>query len=151
MEHCRSLKVLTLLGLEMDEDHCRVLGAYSRPDLEIILHLCTITSAGASALTEVLGRNQGPTKLDRCDIDNLVLADGLRGKSRLKDLIPLLSNSNEVSSRQVLAIAGALRENVGLVDLNLGHRLLSYEAWVAICDSLKAHPTWRSCILRSAQ
>jgi hypothetical protein len=142
MEECRSLKVLTLMGLqEMDEDHCRVLGAYSRPDLEIILHLCTITSAGASALTEVLGRNQGPTMLDDCDIDNLVLADGLRGNSRLKDLIPLLSTSNEVSNRQVLAIAGALRENKGLVDLKLGHRVLSYEAWGAICDSLKAHPT----------
>jgi hypothetical protein len=37
MEQCRSLKLLSLSGLEMDEDHCRVLGAYSRPGLEIEL------------------------------------------------------------------------------------------------------------------
>jgi hypothetical protein len=37
MEQCQSLKVLTLGYLQMDENHCRVLGAYSRPDLEIVL------------------------------------------------------------------------------------------------------------------
>jgi hypothetical protein len=79
MERCQSLTALTLRNLEMDEHHCRVLGAFSRPDLEIALDLCTITDAGASALLVVLGRNQGPAKLGFCDIDNLVLADGLRG------------------------------------------------------------------------
>jgi hypothetical protein len=28
MEQCQSLKVLTFMYLEMDENHCRVLGAY---------------------------------------------------------------------------------------------------------------------------
>jgi hypothetical protein len=36
IEQCQSLKVLTL-KIEMDEDHCRVLDAFSRPDLEIVL------------------------------------------------------------------------------------------------------------------
>jgi hypothetical protein len=36
MKQCQSLKVLSLNRLEMDENHCRVLGAYSRPDLEIV-------------------------------------------------------------------------------------------------------------------
>jgi hypothetical protein len=33
MEQCQSMKVLTLQVLEMDENHCRVLGVYSRPQV----------------------------------------------------------------------------------------------------------------------
>jgi hypothetical protein len=146
LEQCQSLKVLTLQDLEIDEDHCRVLGAYSRPDLKIVLTDCTITGAGASALAAVLGRDQGPTKLNFCEIDNFVLVDGLRGNSRLKSLSPRFS-----SNRDVIAIAGALRENKGLVELNLIHGFtISNEVWDAVCDSLKTHPTlqvlklWRS-------
>jgi hypothetical protein len=79
MEQCQCLKTLSLDGLKsLQEDHIRVIGAYSRPDLEINLYCCKLTSAGASALAEVLGRNQGPTLLNRCGIDYSVLADGLR-------------------------------------------------------------------------
>jgi hypothetical protein len=46
----------------------------SRPDLEIELDLCKITSAGASALAEVLGRNQIPTTIDDCGIDNILFS-----------------------------------------------------------------------------
>jgi hypothetical protein len=142
MEQCQSLKVLTLRGLRLDENHCRILGAYSRPGLEIVLILCKITSAGARALAEVLGRNQGPTKLDRCEIDNFVLADGLRGNSRLASLQLTIFRNNEVRDREVLAIAGVLRENKGLVDFNLGNGFsVNDEMWGAICDFLKAHPT----------
>jgi hypothetical protein len=150
MEQCQSLKFLTLLGISLDEDHCRVLGAYSRPDLEITLDSCKVTSTGASALAEVLGRNQGPAKLDLCDIDNLVLADGLRGNSRLKYLRPMLSSNLDFNSRQVLAIAKALRENKGLVELNFGADVarVSDEAWGAICESLKTHPTLEVLNLR---
>jgi hypothetical protein len=50
MEQCHSLKVLTLEKFTLDEDHCRVLGACSRPDLDLDLELktCTLTSAGTS-------------------------------------------------------------------------------------------------------
>jgi hypothetical protein len=148
MEQCLSLKALTLEHLKLDQDHCRVLGTYSRPDLEIVLDRCKLTSAGASALAEVLGRNQGPTKLVVCNVDNIVLADGLRGNSRLKRLRPQISNSREVEDRQFLAIAGALRDNKGLVDLNLNSCLVSDETWNAICDSLKTHPTLEFLDLR---
>jgi hypothetical protein len=84
MEKCQSLKALSLKELQMDENRCRLLGAYSRPGLEIVLTGCKITSAGLSALIEVLGPNHGPTKLDQCEIDNFVLANGLRGNSSLK-------------------------------------------------------------------
>jgi hypothetical protein len=142
MEHCQSLKVLTLNRLEMDEDHIRALGAYSRPDLEIVLDGCRITSAGASTLVEVLRRNQGPTKLDQCYIENSVLVDVLRGNSRLKSLKPRLSSDLDVGQREVLAITGALQENKGLVDLDLEHDFrMTDETWGAICDSLETHPT----------
>jgi hypothetical protein len=150
MEQCQSLKVLTLEHQEMDEDHCRVLEDFSRPDLEIVLVCCKITRTGASVMTEVLGRNQGPTKLEYCHIDNSILAEGLRGNSRLKSFTPLISSSPEDSDRQVLAIAGALRENKGLVELNLacdGFNM-NDEAWGAICNSLKAHPTLELLDLR---
>jgi hypothetical protein len=151
MEQCHSLKSLTLVNLDMDENHCRVLDSYSKPGLEMVLNYCGFTSAGASTLVDVLGRNQGPTKLDSCRIDNLVLADGLRGNSRLKSLKLLrISRSPEVGNREILAIADALRENKGLVDLNLrwwGCRV-SDETWRTFCDSLKAHPTLEILDLR---
>jgi hypothetical protein len=131
-----------LIELALDADQCCVLGAYSRPDLEIELNRCKITSAGASSLVEVLGRNQGPTKISFCEIDYSIIADGLRGNSRLKSLKLLISSNLEVGNREVLAITGALREKKGLVDLHLGHdHGVSGETWGAVFDSLKAHPT----------
>jgi hypothetical protein len=141
MEQCQSLKALTLVKIALNEDEIRVLGVYSRPGLEIALTHCKITSAGASALAEVLARNQGPTELANCDVDNIVLANGLRGNSRLKSLRPRLINSPEVGNQQVLAIAGALKESKGLVDLNLSSYWVNDETTNAICDSLKTHPT----------
>jgi hypothetical protein len=148
MGRCQSLKTLTLKDIDIDENQCRVLGVHSRPDLEIVLDCCKLTSAGTSALVEILGRNQGPTKLNLCDVDNTVLADGLRGNSRLKRFEPNLSDCREVANRQGLAIAGALPENKGLVDLDLGFYWVSDETWGALCDSLKTHPTLEVLDLR---
>jgi hypothetical protein len=146
MEQCQSLKVLSLKSLEMDEDHCRVLGSYSRPGLKIVLKDCRFTRAGAITLAEILARNQGPTQLNWCEIDNLVLANGLRGNSSLRSLIPRFGDGN----REVLAIADALKENKGLVDLDLWHSVrMSDETWNAVCDSLKTHPTIEVLDLRS--
>jgi hypothetical protein len=141
LEQCQSLKALTLEYLEMDENHCRALGAYSRSGLEVVLIRCKLTSAETSSLVEVLGRNQGPTKLDDCDIDNVVIADGLRGNNRLKVFRPMIS-SISVGNQNLLPIAGALRENKGLVELDLRYFFrVSDETWGAVCDSLKTHPT----------
>jgi hypothetical protein len=54
MEQCQSLKSLSLNGLALDEHHCRVFGAYSRPDLEIELKGCAITGSGASKLNRYI-------------------------------------------------------------------------------------------------
>jgi hypothetical protein len=151
MEQCQSLKVLSLKEIALDKNHCRVLGAYSRPGLEIKLEECRIAGVAAEALAEVLGRNQGPTNLSLCYIDNLILADGLRGNSRLKSFRPRLSDSRGVGNQELLAIAGALKENKGLVGLYLEHNFrMSDETWDAVCDSLKTHPTIQVLNLRSA-
>jgi hypothetical protein len=140
MEQCQSLKVLTLVDLVLDENHCRVLGDYSRPDLEIKVINCKLTSAGANALAEVLGRNQGPTKLDT--IDYSVLANGLRGNSRLKSLRLRMFREWDDGNQAILAFAGALKESKGLVDFDLRHGFgVSDETWDSVCDSLKTHPT----------
>lgn len=70
----------------------------------------------------------------------------MRGNSRLKSL------TNRISSNQeLLAIAGALRENKGLVDLDLSHdEWMSDESWDAIYDSLKTHPTLQVLDLQPA-
>jgi hypothetical protein len=145
MEQCQSLKVLVLHDLTLDEHHCRVLRVYSRPDLEIELKGCAITPSGASALAADLARNQGPTRLECCKIDGSILADGLRGNSRLKYFRPSFSVNTYVSmdNREVVAIAGALRENRGLVELELNSNYsnMNDETWGAVCDSLKTHPT----------
>jgi hypothetical protein len=144
MGQCQSLKALSLKSLTLDENQIRVLGAYSRPDLEVELIACKPTSTGTITLAEVLGRNQGPTSLAWCEFDYSVLADGLRGNSRLKILRPpFLQNNNVDEERQVLSIASALRENKGLIELNLhcyGFRG-NDETWRTVCDSLQAHPT----------
>jgi hypothetical protein len=94
---------------------CRVLGTYSKPGLKIDLSYCRIAGAASEVLAEVLGRNQGPTKLDRCKTDNVVLTNELRGNNHLKSLALIVSDDFDVGKLQVFAIAGALRENKGLV------------------------------------
>jgi hypothetical protein len=57
-------------------------------------------------------------------------------------LKPCFSSRSEGGNRQALAIASVLRENKGLVHLDLSHCcFLSDETWDAVCDSLKAQPT----------
>jgi hypothetical protein len=133
------------MNLDINENDCRVLDAYPRPDLDIGLINCKFTNAGTRALAELLGRNQGPTKLEMCHFQNFVLADGLRGNSRLKFLRLLtFCGSRDGGRQEILAIVAALRENKGLVEFELrsssGHGV-SGETWGAVWDSLKTHPT----------
>jgi hypothetical protein len=95
-------------------------------------------------LQRSLGRNQGPTRLDYCEIDTLLLADGLRGNSRLKSFSPYFSCNFDICNRELLATADAIRENNGLVEWCPRCYciiLINDGTWDAICDSLKMHPT----------
>jgi hypothetical protein len=153
MEQCQSLKTLTLKKIALDEDTIRVLGDYSKPDLEIKLDRCQITGTAAVALAQVLRSNQGPTKLDYCYIDNFALADGLRGNSRLKSFKLRLSIRPDDGNQELLAIASTLKENKGLVHLEVVRYncRLNDKTWDAICDSLKTHPTLQVLSLSSIQ
>jgi hypothetical protein len=152
LEQCPSLKTLWLEKIALDESHCRILDAYSRPDLDIILYSSNLTNTGTSALVESLRRNQGPTKLAYCHLDYSVLADGLRGNTRLKSLKSFIFSSGGVSSEEFLSIAGALKENKGLVDVELTYNFrMSDETWDILCDSLKTHPTLQILKLRPMQ
>jgi hypothetical protein len=152
LEQFQCLKYLALKDLRIVVNRCRVLVGYSRPELEIKLRGCELTDAGTSVLVEVLGRSQGPTKLAYCYIDNVVLADGLRGKNSLKSLSPFVSYNLEVYEREVLVTTGALRENKGLVELELHSRSLRViEIWGAICHSLETFPTLEILNLRSIE
>jgi hypothetical protein len=70
------VSTVSLKDLRIDENHCRVLDGYSRPGVDIELRSCELTDVGTSALVEVVGRSQGPTKLAYCVIDNVGLAGG---------------------------------------------------------------------------
>jgi hypothetical protein len=139
MEQCQSLKVLSLMSLEMDEDHILALGALSRPGLKINLVGCRITGASAEALAEVLKRNHDPTfTITYCHFDSFTLMDGLRGDSRLKSL----TLSSFHNNRALIVFPSVFRENKGLVKLKFddGHWVTD-EQWGAICDSLETHPS----------
>jgi hypothetical protein len=143
MEQCQSLTALKLEKVALDEDHFRALGAFWKPGLEIELNDCQITG-DAEVLAEVLASNQGPTKLDCCYMDYSVFANGLRGNSRLKSLKRFITHNRAADvNQEVLVIAGALKEDKGLVELDLTVVFggMNDEAWNAVCDSLKTHPT----------
>jgi hypothetical protein len=142
-EQCQSLKYLKLERMDsLNEDQIHVLGTFSRPGLQVELWQCDFEGIAAEALAEVLGRNQGPTMLDECDIDYSVLANGLRGNSRLKSMLNPTDGDRKVSDEDLLITAVTLKENEGLVSLSLRHDVrVSDETWDAVCDSLKTHPT----------
>jgi hypothetical protein len=55
---------------------------------------------------------------------------------------PIFTTCDAAANQALVAIAGVLKENKGLVDLQLRHHsMMSDETWAAICDSLKTHPT----------
>jgi hypothetical protein len=142
MEKCQSLTYLSLNDIELDENHCRALGDHSRTGLDIEIIACALSHTGSRAFGELLGRNQGPTKLHYCDINNFLLADGLRGNGRLKSLMQSFSEDYEVCNREIIAIASAMRENKGLVELTLRcSDFITMNVWHELCDSLKMHPT----------
>jgi hypothetical protein len=63
----------------------------------------------------------------------------------------MLSSYHEVSNREVLAIADAVRENKGLVEFDIRDSFcVNDETWGAICDSLESHPTLEVLDLRGA-
>jgi hypothetical protein len=65
----------------------------------------------------------------------------------LECLVRRRSNS-EVGNPELLPIASALKENRGLVKLDLWAFRMNHETWDVLCDSLKTHPTLEVLDLR---
>jgi hypothetical protein len=72
---------------------------------------------------------------------------GYRGVSYQEGLV-IASGSSDDVNRRLLAIAGTLKENTGLVVCDLSNCLLTDKTWNSVCDSLKRHPTLQILSLR---
>jgi hypothetical protein len=140
------LSSFTLAKIRFNQEQCRVFATVSRSSLEINLEACSFADDATGAFIECLQNDRGPTKLDRCQIDSGVLAAALTGNSRVTSL-RLPSNRTE-DGAGVGLLFGALRNNRGLVDLNFSSRAISHENWMALCQSLQAHPAVQSLDLR---
>jgi hypothetical protein len=76
----------------------------------------------------------------------------LRGNSRLKSFKPRLSVNLDDTKRELLTTADAIRENKGLVDLDLSCKVtMTDETWDAVCNSLQTHPTLEVLDLQSSE
>jgi hypothetical protein len=68
-------------------------------------------------------------------------------------LEPIISRNSRVANRELLTMAGALRDNRGLVNLHLALNgnffKMNDETWCTVCDSLKTHPTLQFLRLQS--
>jgi hypothetical protein len=128
------LEKLTLKSSTLDEDHCRVLAAASRPGLEIVLENCKITNAGARIFAESFRLNQGPTKLICCRINSEILAEAMRGNTVVNTL-----TLKYVETHELYLLARALQEDRGLVKLDFAS-IIGPETLGLFCLSLKTHP-----------
>ena len=89
----------------------------------------------------------GPTQLYECPIDSRILADSLKGSSRLGILrlpsIQFLDNFHEPVANypDMALILAALAENRGLTASNANGDSISHDNWSILCQSLQKHPT----------
>jgi hypothetical protein len=143
-----NLQSLTLSHILLNEEQWHALASVSRIDVDLNLEYCSLSddTGCRDAFLECLQNDRGPTKLDRCQIDSGVLAAAFTGNSRVTSL-RLPSNRTE-DGAGVGLLFRALRNNRGLVDLNLYGSFSSDENWSVLCESLKPHPTLISLDLR---
>jgi hypothetical protein len=124
----------------LDNDDCRIVAAASRPGLEIVLNRCKIMEAGARIFARSLRLNQGPTKVIHCSIDGEILAEALRGNTIITTLFVSGFKGIARNNHKLNLLARALREDRGLVKLNLGHGMIDAATLGALCLSLQTHP-----------
>jgi hypothetical protein len=156
LQQTSNLQRLRLSTFTLLEDQCGVLAATPNitnngSPLEIELCYCKLYDVRATdALVEAIRQNRGPTKLERCEMDTLGLADALRGNDSVKALTLRGSYGNAANDLVAIrALAHALEDNHGLVRLDMSNRVISTENWKALCQSLQTHPTLEVLILRT--
>jgi hypothetical protein len=137
-----SLKELRLEDMTLDRDHCIALESNDRTDLEIELSNCKLTDEGTQAFLESQRRDKGPDKLLNCKMDVAVLAEAVRGNTSLKSLKPCGGlDHDQLSSGDFETLAKALKENEGLVTLDLAGQPIIEESWRIILKSIQNHPS----------
>jgi hypothetical protein len=60
-----------------------------------IMHRCSLADDAAGAFVECLQSERGPAKLEQCKIDSQIIANALRGNSRVTKLRPVLGETND--------------------------------------------------------
>jgi hypothetical protein len=138
MQSSRSLKVLCMWRIRLNEYHCHAIDASTRTDLQINLGMsCELTELGEIVLLGSIRQNRGPTGLHRVNVNARRLADALRGSSRVTIFTPLLGRTSEEDCH---AFFQALAENEGLVTLDLSRVSISDENWDVLWQSVSRHP-----------
>jgi hypothetical protein len=136
------LKTMRLEDMTLDKEHCLALESNDRADLEIELSNCKLTDDGTQAFLESQRRNKGPNKLLNCKLDISVLAEAVRENTSLKSLKPCGElDHDHLSHGDFETLARALKENKGLVTLDLAGQPISEESWRVILQSIRKHPS----------
>jgi hypothetical protein len=144
------LRKVTLDRMVLSEDQCLALATMSRLDVELVIHDCSLADDAAGAFVECLQQSdRGPIKLDRCEIDNQILANALTGDSRVTRLKPYKYYSRV--SNDIAILFMALANNRGLVNLDLLGYPISDENWTILYQSLSLHPSLTNLKLRSTR
>jgi hypothetical protein len=137
-----SLKTLRLEDMTLDKEHCIALEINDRTDLEIELSNCKLTDDGTQAFLDSQRRNKGPDKLLNCKMDVSVLAEAVRGNTSLKSLKPCGElDHDQLSPGDFETLAQALKENEGLVTLDIAGQPIIEESWRLILKSIQNHPS----------
>jgi hypothetical protein len=142
LQSATSLKTLRLADMTLGTDHCIALESNCRIDLEIELRNCKLTDDGTQAFLESQRRNKGPERLLNCKMDNAVLAEAVRGNMSLKSLKPCGElDHDQLSPEDFETLAQALRENEGLVTLDVAGQPIMEESWRILLKSIQNHPS----------
>jgi hypothetical protein len=142
LQSATSLKTLRLEDMTLGTDHCIALESNDRIDLEIEFSNCKLTDDGTHAFLESQRRNKGPKKLLNCKMDAAVLAEAVRGNMSLKSLKPCGElDHDHLSPGDFETLAQALRENEGLVTLDIAGQPIMEESWRIILKSIQNHPS----------
>jgi hypothetical protein len=146
-EHGREhLRAVTLRSMIFNEEHVRVLAAPPQQKLQLALRDCKFSDGDASknVLLQWLQSGQGPTELYRCVLDSNVVADALRGNSRLRRLLLCLEKASTAGSPELSLIFRALAKDRGLTEFDAFWYSIGDENWTLLCQSLQNHPTLTS-------
>jgi hypothetical protein len=144
-EHGRE-RLHTLRDMILNEEHIRVLASAPRQEQQLILRGCRFSDGEAckNVFRRWLQSGGGPTELHRCVIDSDVLADAMRGSSRLSKILLSPEKASTAEDSELSLIISALAENKSLTDFDAFWYSISDENWSILCRSLQNHPTLTS-------